>query len=96
MQIGVLQIELYLPEAGSLKDKRRVVLSLKDAVVKPPSIAVAEVDALDKHRRAVLGITTVSNDGKHIRTVLDTIVAKLRDDPRVVLGEHQIEVMSGH
>ena len=96
MLIGVLQIELYLPEAGSLKDKRRVLSSLKDAIGQPPSIAVAEVDALDKHRRTVLGVTTVSNDGRHIRSVLDTIVQKLRDDPRVVLGEHQIEVLSGN
>ena len=32
MTVGVLQLELSIPDAMSLKDKRRVVLSLKDRI----------------------------------------------------------------
>ena len=32
MTVGVLQLELSIPDAMSLKDKRRVVKSLKDRI----------------------------------------------------------------
>ncbi|HRX87135.1 MAG TPA: DUF503 domain-containing protein, partial [Phycisphaerae bacterium] len=52
--VGVLTIELALYEAASLKDKRRVLKSLKDRMRAQFNAAVAEVDNQDARQRATL------------------------------------------
>jgi hypothetical protein len=78
MIIGVLQIELDLRGAESLKDKRRVVKSLKDRLHREHMAAVAEVAAQDVIGTAVLGIAVVGSDGRHIGVSLDRILEHVR------------------
>ena len=42
MPIGLLTLEIYIPEAHSLKDKRQVLRSLKDRLRRKFNVAVAE------------------------------------------------------
>ena len=78
MVIGVLQFELLIPQAESLKDKRRVVRSLKDRLHREHLVAVAEVGAMEMLNVAVLGVAAVSADGQRVGQTLDAIDAKLR------------------
>ncbi len=96
MVIGLLQFELLIGDARSLKDKRRVVSSLKDRLHREHLVAVAEVDRLDAHQHAVLGLATVSNDVPHVQGMLDRIVEQLRLDRRFVLSDHATEILTGH
>lgn len=96
MVIGLLQFELLIGDARSLKDKRRVVSSLKDRLHREHLVAVAEVDRLDAHQHAVLGLATVSNDVPHVQGMLDRIVEQLRLDRRFVLNDHATEILTGH
>lgn len=96
MVIGVLQVELFIGDASSLKDKRRVVMSLKDRLHQSNGVAIAEVDKLDAHQVAVLGIVAVSNSSSHAQGVLDRILDQLRKSPKFVLNAHQMEMLSGH
>ena len=66
MTIGVLQLELSIGDAMSLKDKRRVIKSLKDRIAHGHNVSIAEVGALDAHRRSVLGIAMVANDRGYV------------------------------
>lgn len=50
MKIGVLQIEILVTDAMSLKDKRRVVKSIKDRIANGHNVSIAEIGALDEHR----------------------------------------------
>lgn len=96
MVIGIFQFELLIKGAESLKDKRRVVNSVKDRLHREHMVAIAEVDRLDSHRVAVLGLAIVGNDGRHIGEVLDTISAKLRCLPDADLGDVRREIVHGH
>lgn len=78
MVIGVLQFELLIPQASSLKDKRRVVRSVKDRLHREHLVAVAEVGAQDMLNVAVLGVAAVSAEGRRVAATLDAIDAKLR------------------
>lgn len=78
MVIGVLQLELLIPQALSLKDKRRVVQSLKDRLHREHLVAVAEVGDQELLNVAVLAIAAVSADGQHVGKTLDAIDAKVR------------------
>jgi uncharacterized protein YlxP (DUF503 family) len=91
MTIGILQIEIAIPEADSLKDKRRAVLSLKDRIANGHNVSVAEVDALDEHRRSILGVAMVSNDKRYVEGGLSKIVDLVRMTPSVSLTDYQID-----
>ena len=95
MVVGVLQVELFIPEARSLKDKRRVVSSLKERLHRSSHVAVAEVDRHDRHQVAVLGVVAVANESARAQSVLDRIVNRLREDTRFVLSDHVSELIQG-
>ena len=95
MRVGILQAELCIDGSQSLKDKRRVVSSLKDRLHREFQISVAEVDALDNHRKAIIGITMASNSTTHCHQVLDTILDRLRDARGYYLQDHAKEVLAG-
>ncbi|MBL0922051.1 MAG: DUF503 domain-containing protein [Phycisphaerales bacterium] len=95
MLIGVLQFELIVPESRSLKDKRRVVKSVKDRLHREHLVSVAEVEALDHHRIAVMGLALVSNSSVYIHSVFDRILHKLSTLEGARLGEATREVLHG-
>jgi uncharacterized protein YlxP (DUF503 family) len=64
MVVGLLSVELHVPGAQSLKDKRMVLRRVKDRL-KKLNVAVSEVDHQDLWQRAALAIVTVSSDRQH-------------------------------
>ena len=93
MVVGVLQIELSIPDAFSLKDKRRAVKSLKDRIAHGHNVSIAEVGALDEHRRSILGIAMVSNDSRYVESALSKLVDFVRMTPNVALQDYQIDLL---
>lgn len=87
MFVGVLQIELIVPGSLSLKDKRRVVKSLKDRLHREHLVSVAEVGALDHQRVALLGVGLVGASGERIGATFDRILQKVRAIPDARLGD---------
>jgi len=79
MHVGVLQIELLIRASESLKDKRRVVKSIKDRLHREHLISVAEVATQDHHRVATLGVAVTAEQAARCAAVLDTVVQKLKD-----------------
>ncbi|QNN23802.1 DUF503 domain-containing protein [Planctomycetales bacterium ZRK34] len=96
MVIGILQVELVIGDAMSLKDKRRVLRSVKDRLGRIGQIAIAEVDEHETHRRAVLGIVTVSTTVPRAQSTLSKILDRLRENRLFVLNDHQMEILTGH
>lgn len=95
MVVGILQVELAIEGAQSLKDKRRVVSSLKDRLHREHQVSVAEVDRHEEHARAVLGVTMASNSVPHCQSTLDKLVDSLRHGRGFVLSDHKLEILTG-
>jgi uncharacterized protein YlxP (DUF503 family) len=93
MIVGVLQLELSIGDAMSLKDKRRVVKSLKDRIAHGHNVSVAEVGALDEHRRSIVGIAMVANDKGYVEGALSKLVDFVRTVPSVDLVDYQIDLL---
>jgi uncharacterized protein YlxP (DUF503 family) len=91
--VGLLTVELYISDAMSLKDKRSVVSSVLGRVAHKFNVAVAEIDALDNHRLAVIAVTTVANDAQHVTRVLDTVLDFIESEPRAVVQDSQTEIL---
>lgn len=71
--VGLLRVVLHVPGSRSLKDRRRVVSSLKDRLVARHKASVAEVGHLEAHDRAVLAVTVVGNDAQVVQSRLDQL-----------------------
>ena len=56
MVVGLLTLEIHLPDAHSLKDKRQVVRKLKERLRARFNVAVAELDHQDLWQRATVGV----------------------------------------
>jgi uncharacterized protein YlxP (DUF503 family) len=93
MTVGVLQLELYIGDAMSLKDKRRVIKSLKDRIAHGHNVSVAEVGYLDQHRRSMLAVAMVSNDSGYVEGALSKLVDFVRTVSRAELVEYQIDLL---
>jgi uncharacterized protein len=95
MVIAILQFELLIPGAASLKDKRRVVASLKDRLHREHQVSVAEVGLLDRPGAARLALALVATDGRYAGQVLDRITGKLRGLHDAELGDCTREMIEG-
>jgi uncharacterized protein len=74
MPVGLLILELHIPDAQSLKDKRQVLRSLKDKLRREFNVAVAELDFHDVWQRSVVGVVTLSNEEKHVQEMLQKVL----------------------
>ncbi|TMD10008.1 MAG: DUF503 domain-containing protein [Chloroflexi bacterium] len=70
MNVGILRIQLHLPDNGSLKGKRQVVSGLLRQVRSQFGVAAAEVGDGDLWQLADLAIACVSNDARHTDQVM--------------------------
>lgn len=64
-----MQVELAIPGAESLKDRRRVVKSVTDRLRRRFGAAVAEVGTADDWHTANIDVAPISRDGKLIRSL---------------------------
>jgi len=72
MYVAVIRIELHLPYAASLKDKRQVLNRIKDRM-RNAHAAVSEVDHADLWQRAALGVAVVTGSPDGLHTMLNEL-----------------------
>jgi uncharacterized protein YlxP (DUF503 family) len=93
LRIGVLQFSLHIHHAQSLKDKRRVVKSFKDRTRQRFNVSIAEIDDLDDHNTATLGVTMAGADPRYINGALDKLLQVIENLPDAELMGHQLEII---
>ena len=91
--VGVLLIELLVSESQSLKDKRRVLKSLKDRISNKFNVSVAEVGALDKWQRSILGVSLIANDAKFVDSCLQKVAELVNGEAGVQVTELRLELL---
>lgn len=93
MPIGLVTLEIHIPDAHSLKDKRQVLRSLKDRLRGHFNVAVAELDHQDLWQRSVIGVVGISGEDGHLS---ETMAAVLEESEQVLgrsLVSHEIEYL---
>ena len=93
MLIGTLKLTFDIPWANSLKDKRMVVRSVSTKLRDKFGVSVAEVDAQDVHRTAVLGIACVGTATAQLDSVLDHILNWLESNSQATLMRVEREIL---
>lgn len=92
MPVGLLTLEIHIPDARSLKDKRQVIRSLKDRLRGQFNVAVAELDHQDLWQRALIGVVSISGDAQHLQESLQAVFAESERLLGPDLVGHEIEV----
>jgi uncharacterized protein YlxP (DUF503 family) len=93
MPVGLLVLELHIPEAQSLKEKRQILRSLKDRLREKFNVAVAELDHQDVWQRSVVGVVTLSREEQHVEESLQHVLAEADRLLGPILVGHSVELV---
>lgn len=93
MVTGVLTVELFMGEASSLKEKRKILKSLLERIRNRFRVSAAEVGAWDSWQRSTIGIAFVSCESSHASRVLAAIVNFIERQGTVQILDYQTELM---
>jgi uncharacterized protein len=93
MPVGLLTLEIQIPYSHSLKEKRAVLLKVRDRLRQRFNVAVAELDHQDVWQRATLGVVSISDSQKYLEGMFQLVLAEteriLGDD----VTDHYIEYL---
>jgi len=73
LHAAALSIELHLPQAHSLKDKRAIVRPIIDGSKHRFGVAAAEVGKQDRWQAAELAFAAVASTPRHVDEVLSSV-----------------------
>ncbi|MGB9005551.1 MAG: DUF503 domain-containing protein [Candidatus Aminicenantales bacterium] len=74
MIIGLLVLDLHLPQARSLKDKRKTLNRIRDRVRQRFNAAYAELDFQDAWQRSRVGVVTLNSQKSVVEGQLQAIL----------------------
>jgi uncharacterized protein YlxP (DUF503 family) len=86
MPVGLLILNIHLPDAHSLKEKRLTVHKIQDRLRARFNVAVAELDHQDLWQRAEVGVVSIASD----RKVLEKILRAVEEESHHVLGRELV------
>lgn len=93
MVVLVMSWELSIPGAGSLKEKRMVVRSMKDRMRNKFNVSVAETDFHDTWSRAELTVALVASDRRRADSVGDSVDKFVAGERRAVITGSQRDML---
>lgn len=92
--IGLCELEFYLPDSMSLKDKRSIVKSLLKRVHQQFNVAASETDLLDSVQSAKIAIVSVSNSNRHLQSMMQNVISWIESHyPQAMIVQENIETL---
>ncbi|MDR2798378.1 MAG: DUF503 domain-containing protein [Treponema sp.] len=90
MIVSMIQIIFEVPEVDTIKEKRRILRSVKDKLQRRFHLSVAEVDLQDSLCFAQIGGALVSNSKDFGETVLHKALAMIEQEVPVRIQDVRI------
>ena len=91
MLVGTVRVEVYIPGATSLKDKRQVVKGMIQKVQHRLNVSIAQLDGADLWQRATIGIAMVGASREHVERQLQLVLNFLDAEPRWSVTQVEID-----
>lgn len=95
VHVAVALLELHLPAARSLKDKRRVVKGVIERALARWRVSIAEIDYHDLHQRSRIGIAAVHASPAHLEVLMERLRAQLDDVYEAQVVRWEWELLEG-
>lgn len=93
MVVGLLSLELHIPQARSLKDKRMILRGVKDRLRKF-NVSFAEVDYQDLWQRAALGVVTISSARAQADRELAAVLTEIERTEPGLVARSEVEFLA--
>ena len=91
--IALLTIDIHIPHAQSLKDKRMVLRRLKDRLRSKFNVSVSEVDHQDLWQRSHMSVVTVGSDNEYVRQTLALALEEVERSAPECVVQGNIEIV---
>ena len=91
MPVGVLTLEIQIPYAHSLKEKRAVLRKVQGRIRARFNVAVAELDHQDVWQRATLGVVSISSSQKLLDSVFEQVLVEAESTLGDDVADHYLE-----
>jgi len=91
MVVGILSVEIIIPSAASLKDKRKIILSVKDRLRKKFNVSAAEAGFQDKWQRSLIGVAVVSEKQQFVEECLNKVFDFLDNEVSFEIVKYNFE-----
>ena len=89
MWVAILRLDLTIPGARSLKDRRQVVKSLQERLISRFGVSCAEVGELEAWTRASLGVAVCGKERSRLQHLAEDIVRYATQDAQALLGSSE-------
>lgn len=93
MIVGTLSIKVVMRSSRSLKDKRRIIKSLKDKIRNKFNVSVSETGLQDNHRCSEISIAMVGTDRQYVNSALSSLINFFRFFPQVELIDYDLDLI---
>lgn len=80
MIVSMIQLVVEMPGVTSIKEKRQIVNSFKDKLIRRFKVSAAEVDLQESQAYAQLGAALVSNSTAYGESVMQKILRFAEDE----------------
>jgi len=91
--IALLTLDLHIPDAHSLKDKRMIVRRLKDRLRSNFNVSVSEVDHQDLWQRSQISVVTVGSSDGSVRQTLEHALSDAERSAPECMVQGNIEII---
>lgn len=91
MTIGILEVTLHIPDSHSLKDRRKVVRSLKDRIRRKFNVSLAETDGQNTWQSCHLAFVTVAVQRGAVERELNRVLDVIDSEPAAQVTDHWID-----
>ena len=97
LKVGCCSLRFILHGNRSLKDKSRIVRSIKDRVKNKFNISVAEIGDQDAKNDLYLGIAAVSSDARYLDGLMNEVISFIDNMHLADIADQHIELIHlGH
>lgn len=93
MIVGIVQVEIFLYEVNSLKEKRHIVKSLIERLKSRFNISIAETSDLDIWNKGVIGFSVVGNSSDFVASNISRVLNFIDNDGRLEIINQSIEII---
>jgi uncharacterized protein YlxP (DUF503 family) len=93
MIIGTLEIKLMVRESRSLKDKRRIIKSLKERLRNHFNVSVAEIGSLQNRQQCLLGVAAIGMETRFLNSVLSKVIDFVRTSRGAELIDYELDFL---
>jgi len=92
--VGLCEIEFYLSDVSSLKEKRGILKSMLIKLRNAFNVSTAEVAHHDTWQSAGIAVVCVTNSSRHAQQTLQAVVSWIEENyPQAMITQQNTEIL---